>query len=829
MKKLLLILLVFVSIGSFCQTTTRADKIIANDTIKVSGTAIGKISTDSTLADNSDKELVTQKAIKTYVLHNGGGGMGGSTDTSSLSNRINLRIKYSDTASMLSAYQSAINGNTSSILSRVKYSDTASMLAAYQSALNARVMYSDSTVKYVTPTQLGNSGYIKGNGIIGAIPYYDATRQISYTSQFTIDSLLGLVYFNWGKTNNLNLSSQATDPSSPTTGIGMYAKTANGITIPYWIDSLGKATRIGTVSPSSKNTTGNTIAAYTPVCLDSTSSIAVAKGNYLKFFPIGITQDAIANNGYGRIVYNGGIVTGINLSAYQPGTRLYLADNGGITATPSTTYPVVMVGVVTGNTTPYSLLVNIGNVPKDSVNAATYVPYTGAGASVNLGTNNLTANNLTTTAVTSSLLKTNSSGTLVAATAGASNDYLAGSSLSATRNVSTGSIFTYNSSTGAYNLDTTKLGGGGITGNGTPSGQLMPFSTWSTANSKLSSSTVSYGNYDSTNHNFNFGTTTPQSTYLLNVNGAAAATTLNGLTLSQLGASSNLYMGNLNGGNGGAAGTYNMSIGYGGMRTTNSSSQYNIGIGANNFYNLTSGTNNVSIMPNNGAYNLTTGVDNTFINSGPASNVSYSTGIGGSINANYATAIGWNSYSTLNGVSLGYNAGYNSSGNYTNINNNVFVGYEAGLSSIAANNTIIIGNYGNSPTAYASTYNTFIGNSQNLYNVGSYNTVIGAQIQPRTNGSNEVILGDGAGNQRLNIFSTGNAMLGYGNNPTDDATNKLQVNGSIKATQYRLSALNTAPASSSDTGTTGEIRITASYIYICTATNTWVRAALSTW
>jgi len=403
------------------------------------------------------------------------------------------------------------------------------------------------------------------------------------------------------------------------------------------------------------------------------------------------------------------------------------------------------------------------------------------------------------------------------------------SSLSATRNVSTGSIFTYNSSTGAYNLDTTKLGGGGITGNGTPSGQLMPFSTWSTANSKLSSSTVSYGNYDSTNHNFNFGTTTPQSTYLLNVNGAAAATTLNGLTLSQLGASSNLYMGNLNGGNGGAAGTYNMSIGYGGMRTTNSSSQYNIGIGANNFYNLTSGTNNVSIMPNNGAYNLTTGVDNTFINSGPASNVSYSTGIGGSINANYATAIGWNSYSTLNGVSLGYNAGYNSSGNYTNINNNVFVGYEAGLSSIAANNTIIIGNYGNSPTAYASTYNTFIGNSQNLYNVGSYNTVIGAQIQPRTNGSNEVILGDGAGNQRLNIFSTGNAMLGYGNNPTDDATNKLQVNGSIKATQYRLSALNTAPASSSDTGTTGEIRITASYIYICTATNTWVRAALSTW
>ncbi len=63
---------------------------------------------------------------------------------------------------------------------------------------------------------------------------------------------------------------------------------------------------------------------------------------------------------------------------------------------------------------------------------------------------------------------------------------------------------------------------------------------------------------------------------------------------------------------------------------------------------------------------------------------------------------------------------------------------------------------------------------------------------------------------------------------TDDGVNKLQVNGSAKASQYRLSSLNTAPSSSSDAGTTGEIRITATYIYICIATNTWVRAALST-
>lgn len=57
----------------------------------------------------------------------------------------------------------------------------------------------------------------------------------------------------------------------------------------------------------------------------------------------------------------------------------------------------------------------------------------------------------------------------------------------------------------------------------------------------------------------------------------------------------------------------------------------------------------------------------------------------------------------------------------------------------------------------------------------------------------------------------------------------LDVNGTARATQFYLSALNTAPASASATGTTGEIRIDANYIYICTATNTWKRVAISTW
>jgi hypothetical protein len=55
------------------------------------------------------------------------------------------------------------------------------------------------------------------------------------------------------------------------------------------------------------------------------------------------------------------------------------------------------------------------------------------------------------------------------------------------------------------------------------------------------------------------------------------------------------------------------------------------------------------------------------------------------------------------------------------------------------------------------------------------------------------------------------------------------IGGSARATDFRLMSLNTAPSSSTDTGTTGEIRYTADYIYVCTATNTWKRVALSTW
>lgn len=53
--------------------------------------------------------------------------------------------------------------------------------------------------------------------------------------------------------------------------------------------------------------------------------------------------------------------------------------------------------------------------------------------------------------------------------------------------------------------------------------------------------------------------------------------------------------------------------------------------------------------------------------------------------------------------------------------------------------------------------------------------------------------------------------------------------GVVNAIQYKLSALNTAPASAIDTGVLGEIRIVDGFIYTCVATNSWKRVATATW
>jgi hypothetical protein len=78
-----------------------------------------------------------------------------------------------------------------------------------------------------------------------------------------------------------------------------------------------------------------------------------------------------------------------------------------------------------------------------------------------------------------------------------------------------------------------------------------------------------------------------------------------------------------------------------------------------------------------------------------------------------------------------------------------------------------------------------------------------------------------ANTERARIDSSGRLLVGTS---SDSGGALLQVNGD----RVRVATAKT-PASASDTGTTGEICWDANYIYVCTATNTWKRSAISTW
>ena len=63
--------------------------------------------------------------------------------------------------------------------------------------------------------------------------------------------------------------------------------------------------------------------------------------------------------------------------------------------------------------------------------------------------------------------------------------------------------------------------------------------------------------------------------------------------------------------------------------------------------------------------------------------------------------------------------------------------------------------------------------------------------------------------------------------------NQIPTNANLGTAAYRDSGefaeFVSAPATAADTGTVGQLAVDASYIYVCTATNTWKRVAIATW
>jgi hypothetical protein len=75
--------------------------------------------------------------------------------------------------------------------------------------------------------------------------------------------------------------------------------------------------------------------------------------------------------------------------------------------------------------------------------------------------------------------------------------------------------------------------------------------------------------------------------------------------------------------------------------------------------------------------------------------------------------------------------------------------------------------------------------------------------------------------ERARIDSSGRLLVGTS---SQSGGSLLQVNDN----RIRIATAKT-PASATDTGVAGEICWDANYVYVCTATNTWKRSAISTW
>lgn len=276
-----------------------------------------------------------------------------------------------------------------------------------------------------------------------------------------------------------------------------------------------------------------------------------------------------------------------------------------------------------------------------------------------------------------------------------------------------------------------------------------------------------------------------------------------------------------------------IGLSVGSYNTTGSS---NCGIGVNTLMTNTTGAWNTAFGNLALEYN-TTGGSNTAVglyslttNTIGNNNVSIGAqALQNATTASYNTAVGQGAMMAI--TTGGYNAivgqgamsdattGVNNAGIGNSVltgtlgNSNAAVGFAALANTGASNQCVGIGEYAGRYIADGSTYN-------NAVNKGVY---LGWKAMASATGqTNEIVIGSSA-------IGKGSNTAVIGDTNVTDIYAGSNGGATVNAGKFKLSALNTAPASATATGTTGEIRIDANYIYVCVATNTWKRAALATW
>ncbi len=213
-----------------------------------------------------------------------------------------------------------------------------------------------------------------------------------------------------------------------------------------------------------------------------------------------------------------------------------------------------------------------------------------------------------------------------------------------------------------------------------------------------------------------------------------------------------------------------------------------------------------------------------------------------------AAGTGSDPLGNFNAASLEFSAGYNGPGTTTglyvrNLSDLASGGMSTGVMGEAsvngANHGMGIGGYFSALGAQEGNYG-IIGSSYSGTGIGvlgesgtSSSTLrIGGYFSINTPSTKAWPVAGNAALIASNGNTTGSIFLAQDNNSTVFTIadgGAVTSTSNITATQYKLSALNTAPSSATDTGTAGEVRFTTTGIYICVATNSWIKAAAAAW
>lgn len=139
---------------------------------------------------------------------------------------------------------------------------------------------------------------------------------------------------------------------------------------------------------------------------------------------------------------------------------------------------------------------------------------------------------------------------------------------------------------------------------------------------------------------------------------------------------------------------------------------------------------------------------------------------------------------------------------------------------------LMAGNYTFDNISIIDAYKTATYGSNGLYVLGTSNSAVYGSIFMGIQNISETLKAGMNLTDGLYLKTNQNGFVSYLKSDFLTADRYFQF---PDATGY-LPALNTtAPTSSADVGNIGEIRVTDTFIYVCTATNTWVRSGASTW